>query len=249
MINQQRGFWSSIPPVTKNLIIINTIVWLATFLFPDKIGETAFKYLALHYWGASDFNPAQLITYMFFHDNQGLMHLFFNMFSLFIFGKVLEQVWGGKRFLFYYLSTGLGAAIVQELTWMLSWQDGFALQDPATGMAVMHGKEAVSYALQQGMNINLYLNQMITIGASGAVFGILLAFGMMFPNAPMYLFFIPVPIKAKYIVIGYGLLELFFGFGGIQQGVAHFAHLGGMAFGLIILLIWKKRGILGGNYF
>lgn len=249
MMYQRQGFWASIPPVTKNLILINAIIWLATFIFPVRIGDGVFKYLALHYWQAPDFNPAQLVTYMFLHDNQGLMHLFFNMFSLFIFGKVLEQVWGGKRFLFYFISTGIGAAILQEVVWTFTWEDSFMLGDPTTGAIALRGHEAVNYAIQHGIDISTTLNDMITVGASGGVFGILLAFGMMFPNAPMYLFFIPVPIKAKYIVIGYGLLELLFGIGGIQQGVAHFAHLGGMLFGFIIILIWKKRGILGGNYF
>ena len=117
------------------------------------------------------------------------------------------------------------------------------------GVDSIKGTEAVKYAIANGIDYLPFLNNFITVGASGAVFGILLAFGMMFPNAPMYLFFIPVPIKAKYIVIGYGLLELFFGIGGIQQSVAHFAHLGGMLFGFIIILVWKKKGILGGNYF
>lgn len=245
---QRQGFLASIPSVTKNLIIINALMWLASIVLPKSLGIDLVKYLGLHYWSAPDFNPAQLITYMFMHDTHSIMHLFFNMFSLLIFGKVLEQVWGAKRFLFYYISTGLGAAIIQQIVWMLTWQSEFALVD-GTGAVAIKGAEAISYALQNGINVNEFLNNFITIGASGAVFGILLAFGMMFPNAPMYIMFVPIPIKAKYLVIGYGVLELFFGIGGIQSGVAHFAHLGGMLFGLIILLIWKKKGLLGGNYF
>ena len=245
MINQRGGFWSSIPPVTKNLLIINVLVWAGCF-FIDSVRVFFFNHLSLHYWEAPLFNPVQLVTYMFMHGYQGIGHLFFNMFSLLIFGKVLEQVWGSKRFLFYYISCGLGAAIIQELVWTFTWANDFVLTN---GVDSINGSEAVKYAIANGMDYLPFLNNFITVGASGAVFGILLAFGMMFPNAPMYLFFIPVPIKAKYRVIGYGLIELFFGIGGIQQSVAHFAHLGGMLFGFIIILIWKKKGILGGNNF
>lgn len=249
MLQSRGSFWSSIPPVTKNLIIINFLVWMAAFILPNSLHIDLNKYLGLHYWSAPDFNPAQLVTYMFMHSTQSLAHIFFNMFSLFVFGRVLEQVWGGKRFLFFYISTGIGAAFVQEFMWMITWENAFDLIDPTTGLVAMKGKEAVAYAIANGMNIGPFLNQFVTIGASGAVFGILLAFGMMFPNAPMYLFFIPIPIKAKYLVIGYGALELFFGVSGTDVGVAHFAHLGGMLFGLIIILYWKKKGVLGGKYF
>ncbi len=249
MLKSQGSFFSSIPPVTKNLIIINCLLWLASFVLPKAAGIDIIQYLGLHYWSATDFNPAQLVTYMFMHDNQGIAHLFFNMFSLFIFGRVLEQVWGGKRFLFYYLSTGIGAALVQECVWMFTWQDMFAKAFANyNGTTIAQAHEALSYALANNVDIPA-LNGLVTVGASGAVFGILLAFGMMFPNAPMYLLFIPVPIKAKYLVIGYGVLELFFGISGTMSTVAHFAHLGGMLFGIIIILYWKKKGILGGNYF
>ena len=244
--NNRGGFASSIPTITKNLIIINALVWLATIALPNWLGIDLVEYCGLHYWLASDFNPAQLVTYMFMHDPNGFTHLFFNMFSLFIFGRILEQVWGSKRFLFYYLSTGLGAGLIQEITWMLTATSGFALVD-GNGIEAMRGAEAISYALSHGIDVGAYYNSMVTIGASGAVFGILLAFGMMFPNAPMYLMFIPIPIKAKYLVIGYGALELMFGVAGIQQGVAHFAHLGGMLVGFLILLYWKKKGVFGGR--
>ncbi|MGN0232036.1 MAG: rhomboid family intramembrane serine protease [Muribaculaceae bacterium] len=244
--NNRGGFASSIPTVTKNLIIINALVWLATIVLPKWLGIDLVEYCGLHYWLASDFNPAQLVTYMFMHDPNGFMHLFFNMFSLFIFGRILEQVWGSKRFLFYYLSTGLGAGLIQEITWMLTATSSFVLID-GNGFEAMSGTEAITYALSHGIDVGAYYNSMITIGASGAVFGILLAFGMMFPNAPMYLMFIPIPIKAKYLVIGYGAFELMFGVAGIQQGVAHFAHLGGMLVGFLILLYWKKKGVFGGR--
>lgn len=246
---QQRGFLSSIPPITKNIIIINSIIWIATITLPKIAGIDLVKYLGLHYWAATDFNPAQLVTSMFMHDPSSIAHLFFNMFSLWIFGKVLENVWGSKRFLFYYISTGIGAALIQELVWMLTWESGFMLSNSLTGDVVMQGSEAVDYALRHGIDVQGYLNMLVTIGASGAVFGILLAFGMMFPNLEMYIMFIPIPIKAKFIVIGYGVLELIFGVSGIQSSVAHFAHLGGMLFGLLIILYWRKKGVIGGRIY
>lgn len=249
MLQSRGSFFSSIPTVTKNILIINILMWLASIVLPKTMGIDLVKYLGLHYWEASDFNVAQLVTYMFMHDTSGITHLFFNMFSLFIFGRVLEQVWGQKRFLFYYISTGIGAAIIQEIVWMATWQDMFAkIFANMDGVSIAQVHEEISRYMAMGKEIPA-LNSLITVGASGAVFGILLAFGMMFPNAPMYLMFIPVPIKAKYLVIGYGAIELFFGVSGIQGSVAHFAHLGGMLFGLIILLYWKRKGILGERNF
>ncbi|MEF9924387.1 MAG: rhomboid family intramembrane serine protease [Muribaculaceae bacterium] len=248
MIQTRGSFLDSIPPVTKNIIIINLLMWLASIILPKALGIDLVKFLGLHYWTASDFNPAQLVTYMFMHDTGSIAHVFFNMFSLFMFGRILEQVWGGKRFLFYYISTGIGAALIQECVWMFTMINDFALTD-GSGIATMKGIEAFNYAISHGINVEPFFNMFITVGASGAVFGILLAFGMMFPNIPMYIMFIPIPIKAKYMVFGYGALELLFGMSGTMTGIAHFAHLGGMLFGIIIILYWKKKGILGGNNF
>lgn len=238
-------FFSNMPIVTRNLLIINVLLWLAAFLSPDRLGVAMVRYGGLHYWESSLFNPLQLVTYMFLHDYYSLGHVFFNMFSLVMFGVVLERVWGTKRFLLFYFVTGIGAALVQEAVWTLTWEHSIALADSATGQVALTGKQALNYALQHHIDIEPYLNAMVTIGASGAVFGVLLAFGMLFPNVPMYIFFIPIPIKAKWVVLGYGLLELFFGVSGLQGNVAHFAHLGGMLFGLILILYWRKKGIGG----
>ena len=226
MQNTGNSFLGSIPTVTKNLLIINIIVFVAQSVLP-RIGISAEQYLALHYYASSNFNLAQIVTYMFLHAD--ISHIFFNMFSLWMFGRVLEQVMGGKRFLFYYISCGIGAAIVQELVWTFSWESTFALVD-SNGFVAMKGAEAIDYGIRHGM-MDGFFNSMLTIGASGAVFGILLAFGMTFPNLPLYLMFIPIPIKAKWMVLGYGAIELFFGVSGFQGSVAHFAHLGGMIFG------------------
>ena len=246
MRNYGNSFLGSIPAVTRNLLIINLLVWFAQNTLP-RIGIDVESFLALHYWQASDFNPVQLISYMFLHGD--FSHIFFNMFSLWMFGRILEQVMGQKRFLFYYISCGLGAAVIQELVWTFSWRADFI---PALAnlnqVSITYMSQLVDQALAAGEELP-FLNQMLTIGASGGVFGILLAFGMLFPNMPLYLMFIPVPIKAKWMVIGYGLIELLFGVSGIMNSVAHFAHLGGMLFGFIVLMYWKKKGLFSGGYY
>ena len=233
MIQNRPNFLNSIPPVTKNLIIINLLLWLATIVFRKTLGIDLVEYLGLHYFQADRFNAAQMVTYMFMHDPYSFGHVFFNMFSVFIFGRTLESVWGGKRFLVFYMITGIGAGLIQEITWYISLHDAIANTESMIGWS----------------QTRLVLNNIITIGASGAVFGILLAFGMMFPNAELFLMFIPIPIKAKYFVIGYGLIELFLGIRSSSGGgdnIAQFAHLGGMLFGLILILYWRKKG--GGNH-
>lgn len=223
--------WStpSIPPVTKHIIIVNAILWLTTFLFGNRGIIDLNKYLALHFWQASDFHFYQLFTYMFMHDSHGISHIFFNMFSLWMFGGLLERVMGYKRYLIFYIVCGLGAGLVQELVWQLQVGD-FNINDRIDiGPAII--------------GVGEFYNMLITVGASGAVFGILLAFGVLFPNMPIYIMFVPIPIKAKWAVLGYGALELFFGLSGTMDNVAHFAHLGGMLFGFLLLLYWRNKGL------
>lgn len=203
----------NIPIVTKNLLIVNVVAFLLTFLMgKDASGGYALNDIfGLHFFLASDFQIYQLFTYMFMHG--GFEHILFNMFALWMFGNTLERLWGSWRFLLFYLITGIGAGLMQELVWSFS----FAGYPP------------------------YLLEQLLTIGASGAVYGILLGFGMMFPNVPLFIMFIPIPIKAKWLVIGYGVMELFLGVTGSADGVAHFAHLGGMLFGFILIKLWEKR--------
>ncbi len=239
----------ALPPVTKNLIIINFIVWLAMMVLPARLGVDIIGLGGLHYFGASDFNPVQLFTYMFMHSTRSFAHILFNMFTLFMFGVVLERVLGSGRFLFYYISCGVGAALVQEGVWALTWE-GFFTKELANlnnvDFGTMHA--AIQQAIDMGQDLP-FLNSLVTIGASGAIFGILLAFGMLFPNRPMYIMFIPVPVKAKWMVLGYGALELLIGLSEASDGVAHFAHLGGMIFGFLIMLYWKRKGIVHGDQF
>ena len=242
-----KSLFRSIPTITKNLIIVNVIMWLATIVFMKTAGINLEQMLGLHYWRGSDFNPIQFFTYMFMHDSTGLAHIFFNMFSLWMFGMTLERVLGGKRFLFYYLTCGLGAAFVQEITWEITLNDMFV-----TGFANANGLtfDTVRSLMATGQIdafVNDFYSQMVTVGASGAVFGILLAFGMLFPNLSMYIIPFPFPIKAKWVVIGYGAIELFFGVAGVMQGVAHFAHLGGMLFGFCLLMYWRNSVKSGGQ--
>ncbi|MCM1028004.1 MAG: rhomboid family intramembrane serine protease [Pseudoflavonifractor sp.] len=243
-----RNILSALPPVTKNLIIINLAIWLLMMLIPS-LGEKLTHYCALHFWGASDFNPAQLLSYMFIHDVRSFAHILFNMFTLFMFGITLERVLGSQRYLFYYLSCGIGAALVQELVWQFTWVDILAGWINASyGTGIVEARDMIEEYASQGRDIPI-LNGLLTVGASGAIYGVLLAFGMIFPNRPLYLMFVPIPIKAKWMVIGYGALELLIGLSTANDGIAHFAHLGGMLFGFLMIWYWKKTGAVHGDFY
>lgn len=220
------GF-SFLPVVVKNLLIINGILFLADFVLA-RFGIDLSNTLGLHFFMASDFRPWQLLTYMFMHGN--FSHLFFNMFALWMFGATLENIWGPKRFLLFYVLCGLGAGLMQE---------GVQYIEYVTSLSHYQNVNIGGHIIPMGQ----YLNYMTTVGASGAIYGLLLAFGMMFPNSMIYLYFL-VPIKAKWFVIAYAVIELLTGIFSTGDHVAHFAHLGGMLVGLIILLVWKKKGRL-----
>lgn len=214
------------PTVTKNLIIINVLLFLAQQV-ALTYGIDLSDYLGLHFFLADNFNPAQLFTYMFMHGGFG--HVFFNMFAVWMFGRILEQVWGPRRFLFYYIVCGIGAGVIQELVQYVQYATELA---PYTGVTI--GTTVIP--------MSEYLNLMTTVGASGAVYAILLAFGMLFPNQPLFIFPLPFPIKAKYFVIGYALLELYSGVANNPgDNVAHFAHLGGMIFGFFLIIYWRRK--------
>lgn len=253
MNKSQGGFFSSIPPVTLNIIIINIIVWLAQIVFNTK-GIDLSDYLGLHYFDSQSFYPHQIITYMFLHDPSGIMHILFNMFAVFMFGRTLESVWGGKRFLLYYMATGIGAGLINLLVVYLRVHS-LEANIPAEMIAEVYANGAgllnkgMNYANQSLASLNVLINQ-TTVGASGAVFGILLAFGMIFPNVELMVIPIPVPIKAKYYVIGYGILELVLGLrNDASDNVAHFAHLGGLLIGFILIIYWKKTNKINGRIY
>jgi membrane associated rhomboid family serine protease len=238
MANNQPSFLSNIPPVTKNLIAINIILFLASVVTPGLFARMGLDtnlsdILGLHYWESSRFNPAQLITYSFMHAN--LMHIFFNMFGLYMFGGILEHVWGTKRFLIYYLVTAIGAGIVQQIFWTVEYQSALTTINQAISSNILNAPSLIEEK-------KMFLNSLITVGASGSVFGLLLAFGWLFPEQELFLMFIPIPIKARIFVIIYGVIELFQGVANFTgDNVAHFAHLGGMLFGAVFILIWQKR--------
>ena len=209
----------NLPPITKNLLLINLICFLADVVV-QRFGVDLSHIFGLHYLTANGFHIWQPLTYMFMHAN--FSHIFFNMFAVLMFAPAIEERWGSKRFLIYYLITGLGAGIIQEAVWALQ-------------LSQMVPVEAVYMA-----------NRMVTIGASGAVFGILLAFGWLFPDVRMFIMFIPIPIRARTLVIIYALIELFSGIApSAGDNVAHFAHLGGMIFGWLLILWWRYRGYAG----
>lgn len=231
------------PPVTKNLIVINLIVWAFMFIAPAHITNKVMQFGALHYVEAPHFNVVQFFSYMFMHSTQGLAHILFNMFALFMFGIWIERAVGSAKFLFYYLSCGIGAALVQELAWYGTIDSiiGSLYGVPASQVPTLE-------AMGKLVDLGSALDWLQTVGASGAIYGVLLAFGMLFPNQRLSIMFLPIFVKAKWMVVGYGVLELLIGMSQANDGVAHFAHLGGMVFGLLIILYWKKKKVINGPY-
>lgn len=211
----------NIPTVTRYILIANLMVFLlASFL--QRYGIDLNTLCGLHYISGGTFHWWQPVTYMFLHAN--LSHIFFNMFAVWMFGPMIEQEWGARRFSFYYLVCGLGAALIQELVWMAMLSNMAGTYEP---VSLAH-----------------YASLLNTIGASGAVFGILFAFGWLYPDVPMFIIFVPIPIRARTFVIIYAAIELFAGLGSVAgfsiDNVAHFAHLGGMLFGWLLILYWRK---------
>ncbi len=268
-----------LPPVVKNLLIINGLFFLATIVLGTQFGIDLTDKLGLHFLLSNEFQPYQIITYMFMHGS--FIHLFFNMFALWMFGNTLENYWGPKRFLTYYIITGIGAALCHysivyfqnqpTLDFIYSYIANPSLQDfqaflsstnfkLGSQAAIDHYNEYIPTAFSSAISTNNpdealrisvdymqiykadFLNAPVIVGASGSVFGILLAFGMLFPNTMLYIYF-AIPIKAKWFVILYGAAELYSGISNNPgDNVAHFAHLGGMLFGFILIKYWQNKG-------
>ncbi|MBS1638230.1 MAG: rhomboid family intramembrane serine protease [Bacteroidetes bacterium] len=219
------GRFNQIPLVVKNILIINVILYAANMLFSNVLPLD--KYLDLYFFKSHYFKPHQFITYMFMHSKTDPTHIIFNMLAVYMFGSILENLWGSKRFLNFYILCGLGAAAAQYAVDFYHYREII---------------NSVGGTLSPEMDSQLkyYYDGGGTLGASGAVFGLLAAFAMMFPNTYLYLYF-AIPIKAKYFVLGYAVIEFFSGSFGLEPGVAHFAHLGGAAVGAIIVLIWRRN--------
>ncbi len=222
---------NNLPEITKNLIIINGIMFLALVTFP-----TLYNYFSLFYFSNELFRPWQFVTHMFSHAN--FMHLLFNMFALWMFGSVLEQVIGAKRFLIFYLITGFGGAFLHLLVnvieiYTLSGEFWIPSLDAINALSISYSdKIAIRDIVFTPM-----------VGASGAIFGVLIGFAFFFPNAKLMLIFPPIPVRAKVLVTILIIFELFSGYQRAGN-IAHFAHLGGALFGYFILKAWKRRGIL-----
>lgn len=257
----------SMPPVVKNLIMINILMLVATYVLRN-LGIDLTEKLGLHYPGSEHFRPYQFVTHLFMHGD--IFHLLFNMFALFMFGKVLEMVWGPRRFLVYFFVTGLGAAALHSF---VTYLEISSLQKSVAAFVNTPSPELLASFVKAHLgrpaawvsdlvnnwgdapNNPQYIQQSVdlvqrvlaekidipTVGASGAIFGVLLGFGYLFPNTELMLLFPPVPIKAKYFVMGYGAIELYLGITESNSNVAHFAHLGGMLFGFILLKYWSKH--------
>lgn len=276
--NQYRpNSFGGLPVVTKNILIINVVFFLLTIALQSTQQIDLAKYLGLHYPTAPDFKPHQFVTYIFMHGS--FSHILFNMLAVYIFGQVLEQVWGPKRYLIFYILTGFGAALAQyiviyfsvgplidsiqatqtnltgesinALLNSLEFQNSLSRQTfPIYESFVEQYNNAVKVSPPRALSLasqflldykNEFLNQNVVVGASGSLFGLLGAFGMLFPNRMLYLYFL-FPVKAKWLVIGYGAIELFSGLrSNPGDNVAHFAHIGGLIVGIIIVLIWRKN--------
>ena len=218
--------FSQIPPITKNLLIINVLAFFAHVVLKDH-GFSMNDTFGLHFIMASDFQFYQLFTYMFMHAN--VSHLFFNMFALWMFGCTIERAWGSQRFLAFTLLCGVGAGIFQELAQFVSYAvQGLAAYDSVNISGMI-------------MSMDSYLNQWNTVGFSGAVYGILLGFGMTYPEERIFVFPLPFPIKGKWFVCIYAAIELFSALSTSNDNVAHIAHLGGMVVGFFIIRYWKYK--------
>lgn len=211
------NFISQIPTVTKNLVAINILMFIATLINENFMVAN----FAMFYPASPFFKPWQILTHMFMHG--GFWHIFFNMYSLLMFGSILERSLGPKKFLIFYFVTGLGAAALH------------------TGVEWMQARVFIANG---AVNAYQALLMTPTLGASGAIYGVLIGFAMLYPQAQLMLIFPPIPVKAKWLVIIFAAIELFSGINGIHASVAHFAHLGGMLFGWLLIRWWRKHGKL-----
>lgn len=266
-----------IPTITKNILILNGLLFLATLVLPYDLHAL----LGLRWIGSDQFQVYQVITSMFMHGS--FSHIFFNMFAIWMFGSAIERAWGAKRYLIYYLITGIGASVLHytvvyfadirpflepinvylanpsaqsmdlvvsffesEMPYMSPNLSTYIAQYEGLFNQVLSGaasQDQIDLAFDALLEVKRYtLDSPNVLGASGALFGVLLAFGMMFPNTPLMMIFLPIPIKAKYFIAGYAVIELYLGLkNDLGDNIAHFAHLGGMLFGYLLIRYWKKN--------
>jgi membrane associated rhomboid family serine protease len=261
------------PPVVRGLLIVSIAFYIIVLGLAEFFKVDSFQYLGLYTWSSSLFRPWQLITHLFLHDTTQVFHLFFNMLGLWMFGSAMEQFWGSKRFLIYFLITGIGAGMlhitvtgwqlapVQQATDVFLTFPSYTLfeQYVSNYLPGSYDNEYINNFLKAWYydrlnpgyiaesqkiveEISTFRLNTVAVGSSGAIYGLLLAFGMTFPNAMIMMLIPPIPMKAKYFVFVFGAIELVLGLrNSLTDNVAHFAHLGGMVFGIVMILIWRKH--------
>jgi membrane associated rhomboid family serine protease len=236
------GGYLNLPPVVKNIILINVLMLLVVYAAKSVFGVDLTMVLGLYFPKSDQFLPLQIVTHMFMHG--GFWHIFFNMYALYIFGQVLENVWGPKRFFIYYIICGLGAALTHETVIAFQYAHLAQSLNPDNLQTVLNQGTALFRERQLFTDPDMQKLQLLlntpTVGASGAIFGVLLAFGVLFPNTQLMLLFPPIPLKAKYFVLIYGLIELSLAVTQPGSNIAHAAHLGGMLFGYLLIRYWRK---------
>jgi len=249
---------NQMPPITKNLLIINILFFLACQVLPSH-GVDLENIMGLHFFMAEGFHPWQLFTYMFIHG--GWQHIFFNMFALWMFGRIIEQTLGPKRFLTLFVVCGIGAGLCQEIVQYVHYLQldifPYDYNNMIDGVLYKGTHDSILmediYHEMRPFPVQMVLNLWSTVGASGAVYGILLAFGMLFPNDKMFIIPIPVPIKAKYLIAAYAVIEVLSALSSRGDGIAHMAHIGGMIFAFFLILYWRhtdrKNDRWGGGYY
>lgn len=261
-MSQNRSPLFDLGPGVKNLIIINLLIWLFDITNCNKhlIGIDLHAVFGLHYWESDSFKPFQMISYMFLHDRGGIMHVFFNMFNLWMFGSMMERHWGTARFLLFYFICGIGGAVAQQAAWstMFVGESTSDLCISVFGSDITNGGATTSFNINTGTHnipnivhfdsteglrrfIMEYMTPLV-VGASGATFGVMTAFAMVFPNLPLFFFFIPIPIRAKFMIGFFIVLEVVETFARTSDGIAHLAHLGGVLFGVLLILWWRRTG-------
>ena len=225
----------SIPETIKQLIIINVIFYFGS----QFIGNLGYDILALHYYENEKFLISQFITHMFMHGSPS--HILFNMFGLWMFGSPLEQMWGRQKFLFFYISCGLGAALLQMLGYYSQIQNLYQVIE-LNNLSISDPQLILNFMSERDYSNAITAFNSVMVGASGAIYGVLVAFAFSFPNSKLMLLFLPFPIKAKFFVPLLILIDLFFGISSFSVGpIAHFAHVGGAIIGLIMVLYWRKN--------
>ncbi len=250
LVKNSTKMFNNIPPITKNLLILNILFFIATLVLGSK-GIDLTEILGTHYMGTVNFQPYQIVTYMFMHSPSNFMHILFNMLLLVMFGGHLERLWGGKRYFIFYIASGLGAFFlyngvgfwhVLELKQLIV-ADGYDLTvlDHQINSGALESIKMHSTHSQAILQDYVNYTQSTMLGASGAVFGLLAGFGVLFPNTELMLIFPPIPIKAKYLIGGYLAFEVYNSFSQPGDSIAHLAHVGGAIVGIILVLIWRKK--------